>query len=161
MEFRTKYNHDQGGHDGKSFMVPNKKTGELEPEVTRTKQSHKDECDVNLILKSWRYGDGKPITHVNEQVPTFGDFSAVQDFATAKQRVAAAEAEFANLPSDLRREMDNDPAKLLEYIEEASNYQEAVELGLIDPEVDPPPPETVGETPTETPPPEGESQMST
>lgn len=124
------------------------------PELTRTKQSMKDECDVNLIMKSWNYGDGKPITHVNEKAPNFGDFSEVSDYATAKLRVADADLAFAELPSDLRKEMDNDPAKLLEYIEDANNFQAAVEMGLLDlddrpGEPEPSPPAV--EIPTETP----------
>lgn len=120
----------------------------------RTKQSHKAECDINGIMKAWNYGQGRPITHLNSNTPKYEDFGNVMDYTTAREAIAEAELAFSELPSAMRKHFDNDPSKLLAFVEDPDNLAEAVELGLLDEAAEqgeePPEPETptpVVETP--------------
>lgn len=109
-----------------------------------TKQAHKDECDINLIIR--KYDKTGVLTHVNRALATYGDFSAVHSFQEAHNSVMAAAASFADLPAKIRKEFDNDPAKFLDFIDNPENIERMYELGLavrpvVDPEVVPAAPE--------------------
>lgn len=95
----------------------------------RTLQSFKEECDINTIMK--RYQQTGVIDHVNRASPKFGDVEAV-DFQDALNLVLDAEARFAALPSEVRERFGNDPARLLAFVDDPANRQEAVKLRLID-----------------------------
>lgn len=112
---------------GLAFVNP--ETGE--PEVTRTKQASKNECDINIIVK--KYLDKGQLPVLNPLPPTYGDFSDVPDFMTAFDMVKKAEDAFYALPAAARKKMDNDPAKLLDYLGNPDNFAEAEKLGLIVP----------------------------
>lgn len=92
-------------------------------------QGDKDEADINLMLR--RFGVTGQIRTVNRQA-LFGDFSDVTDFQTALNRVKAAEAEWLNLPSELRKELDQDPARLTAWLADPANQTQAERLGLLD-----------------------------
>ena len=47
-------------------------------------------------------------------------------------RVIAAQDEFEALPAQIRARFDNDPAKLIEFLENSENRPEAEELGLVE-----------------------------
>lgn len=128
----------------------------------RTHQSFKDECDVNQILKRWRKSG--ELNHLNTRQPTYGDFTNPTDYLTACTQVIAAQADFDSLSARIRDRMGNDPAKLLEYLADPANNEEAIELGLIEPPppidpprnppvADPPPPESPPEPPVPAEPP--------
>ena len=67
------------------------------PADTRTKQSFKDECDVNRILDKWQ--ETGLIDHVMPNPPTYGDFTNVTDYQTAVNTVIEADNSFMSLPS--------------------------------------------------------------
>jgi len=69
-----------------------------------------------------------------DNLSTFGDYQEAQNF------IADANSAFENLSSDIRYKFDNDPAKLLEFLQHPKNKEEAIELGLIDPPQKPLPP---------------------
>lgn len=99
------------------------------PGVSLTKQSFKDDCDINNIVA--RNADGHAITHLNRGEPQYGDFTNATDYLAARTQVMAAQADFDALPSNVRERMDNDPANLLAFMSDESNSEEAVELGLL------------------------------
>lgn len=67
----------------------------------------------------------------NPNPPMFGDFSDTpEDLAEAYARVEAAEERFMSLPSDVRARFGNDPFRLLEFLQDEGNRDEAVKLGL-------------------------------
>lgn len=102
---------------------------------SRTKQSHKKECDINEVMKQFeRTGQ---INHLQTFNPQYGDFSHVDDYQTALHQVQAAEDAFADLPARIRTRFHNDPANLLTFMANESNREEAEKLGLIDHQVDP------------------------
>lgn len=123
MEFQTRFNN---------WVKPRKK---FDPESSLTFQSMRDETDINLIIKNYKATGklpsikGDPMT---VRYPQFGDFTQITDYSDAVQALNVAKEAFAELPSAVRRRFDNDPAKLVSFIEDPANIEEAVDLGLIE-----------------------------
>lgn len=99
---------------------------------SRTKQSFKDQCDVNIVVK--RYATEGVLSHAMTREPSFGDFTHAEDLHAALTRVRDAQTEFDSLSSDVRKAADNDPVQLLHMLADedgAKILQEAgMELGL-------------------------------
>lgn len=94
------------------------------------KQSFKDEADINnLVARFDRTGvwSDKPAT----RQPRYGDFTSGEDYRDIQNRIAAIKEEFAELPSDLRRQFNNDPSEMLDFLADPENAEEAIELGLL------------------------------
>lgn len=105
-----------------------------EPDLTQ--QQYADECDLNLIMDKYAAGLGTIPTRAD--IPLYGDFSNVPDFATARQIMTDAQSKFDSLPARVRDRFRNDPALLLQFLADSKNRSEAIELGLL-PEAAPPP----------------------
>lgn len=107
--------------------IDNKIVTDFEP--TLTKQSFKDECNINnIVAKYQRTGQ---VTHLNSVKPRYLDCVGVADYQHALDIVNAAGAEFDGLPAKLRARFANDPAKLIAFCDDPQNYDEAVKLGLV------------------------------
>ncbi len=91
----------------------------------RTKQSFKDSCDVNKILKKAQKTG--TISHLNKHQATYGDLSGF-DFFEAQTKLAQAGEIFDDLPSEIRREFDNSPAKFFEFANDAENVDKLADL---------------------------------
>lgn len=105
----------------------------------RTKQSFKDECDINIIMA--RYEQSGVLEHINQNGPRYLDVSAF-DYQDAMLTVAAANSLFEELPARLRDKFGNDPAQLLAFVHDPKNLDESVKMGFIDPTKLPPPKES-------------------
>lgn len=100
------------------------------PEPSLTKQSFKEECDINEILR--RAMNGQDVSgSLNARVARYGDFTNVPSYQEALDVVSRAEGMFMELDADLRARFQNDPAKLLEFISDDRNRDEAIKIGLI------------------------------
>jgi phage internal scaffolding protein len=117
---RTQYNYD---HDAASNA-----SGLVCEEPTRAQQHHKDECDINVILERFGKTGQMPVNAISGN---YGDFSGVHDYHTAMNALIAAESEFAALPAQLRNKFANDPANLVQFLDNPDNRAEAEELGLV------------------------------
>ena len=117
---RTQFNYDHNAASNASGLVCE--------EPTRAQQHHKDECDINVILE--RFGKTGQLP-VNTISGTYGDFSGVHDYHTALNAIIASENEFAALPAQLRNKFANDPANLVQFLDNPENRAEAEKLGLV------------------------------
>lgn len=96
-----------------------------------TKQSFREECDVNTVVARFvRTGVLAPGS-LNPKSPLFGDVSGVGGFREALEMVREAEEAFASLPSAVRDRFANDPGNLVEFLQTPGNLPEARELGLV------------------------------
>ncbi len=120
MEIRSRYN--AGTRDGWSSTVP-----------SLTQQQFKDEADINYIVSMYDstgvmptyHGDGQPAQ------PMFGDFANLPDNAQdVYNQMLAAKADFDNLPLDVRKRFNYDPAAFLDFAEDPNNIDELVAMGL-------------------------------
>jgi len=98
-------------------------------ELSKTKQSEKDNCDINLIVK--RHASTGHVSHINPAAPKFGDFTGAGDLKTAIDQVAEANDRFNQLPVEVRRAAENNPYMLLEMLESEEGQLELQEAGLI------------------------------
>lgn len=116
-KFRTRFNVDDFNVTGLVCETP-----------SMTQQQFKEECDVNSIMDKYRITGTVP-TRLNAQ---YGDFSEVSDYLSAQNTILSAQEQFDSLPSNIRKEFDNSPAKMLEFIHNPNNRERAIEIGLID-----------------------------
>lgn len=119
-----------------------------------TKQSFKDECDINNIVASFsRTGQ---ITHLNERAAQgmFTDLPDSFEYQDALNAVIAGEQAFAALPSALRERFHNDPAEFLDFMSNPDNQEEAIKLGVATRRPEPAPEQPQAPTPPPAPPPE-------
>jgi len=117
---RTPYNYDKDAASNESGLHCE--------DASLAQQHFKEECDINTILEKFN------ITGVLPQTlsPRYGDFTGIGDYHDALNRVIAAQDEFEALPAQIRARFDNDPAKLMEFLENSDNRPEAEELGLVE-----------------------------
>jgi len=98
-------------------------------EPTLTKQSFRDECDINNIMKKYRRTGVLP-TLIKEN-PMWGDFSNPVDFQEAQNIVIKAVEQFQSLPAHVRERFNNSPEKFLEFTHKKENREEMGRLGLL------------------------------
>jgi phage internal scaffolding protein len=118
---RTPYNYDKDAASNESGLHCE--------DASLAQQHYKEECDINTILEKFN------VTGLLPQIPLsprYGDFSGISDYHTAMNRVIAAQDEFEALPAQIRARFDNDPSKLIEFLENENNRPEAEELGLVE-----------------------------
>lgn len=92
-------------------------------------QHMKDECDINVIIERFGVTGELPSAPVS---PQYGDFSGVTDYHSALNQINATMDDFMALPAKLRVRFDHDPVKLLDFLQNDQNRDEAIQLGLID-----------------------------
>jgi len=95
----------------------------------RTKQAHKDECDVNKIVK--RFEKTGVLAHTAARQAAYGDFSPI-DYREAVEIVMKAEEAFSQLPAKVRYRFNNDPQAFLDACENPEYRDELEALGLIE-----------------------------
>lgn len=93
-----------------------------------TRQSERDSTDINKIVARAQKTGFLP--EGNGQ-GWYGDVSEIGDYRSALEIVQRANEAFMALPAEIRRDLDNDPAKLVEYLSDAKNLNKAIEHGLI------------------------------
>jgi len=118
---RTPYNYDRDAATNESGLACE------EPSLAQ--QHFKDECDINNILRQFNITGLLPESPLS---PRYGDFTGIGDYHTALNRVIAAQDEFEALPAQIRARFNNDPAELIEFLEDDKNRPEAESLGLVD-----------------------------
>lgn len=102
-------------------------------EESMTKQSFKDDCDINVIIK--RYNSQLDLDNLADYrqyyASNFDDVSASVDLQEAYRQVSDATEAFNAMPSGVRARFGNDPVALLSFLGDAGNFDEAVKLGLL------------------------------
>jgi len=124
-------------------MVADKKTGELKPDPSMTKQSFIAECDINNIVKEFTPQAMAELTVMNLQNGRYLDLPDGIDYQMSLEILRKVDEDFASLPAKIRARFDNDPAQFLEFFKDPANQDEAIKLGLATdsrPPASPPPP---------------------
>lgn len=115
---------------------------------SKTKQSFKDELDINTIIKKAQIKGQFP--EMLAKNPQFGDFSNAPDYQQALNIVILAERQFEALNSEVRDRFQNDPAQFLEFVHNPENKNEMVRLGLATERIVEPKPQEPTTTPPKT-----------
>ncbi len=91
----------------------------------RTKQSFRDETDINMILK--RAQKSGTISHLAKYEARYGDFSDF-DFFEAQRRMAEGREIFDELPPEIRREFSQSPGEFFAYVNDPANVDRISQL---------------------------------
>ena len=91
----------------------------------RTKQSFTDVCDINKIIA--RAARAGTLSHLEKHGGQYGDFSDF-DFFEAQNMLARAKSTFEELPAEIRREFDHDPAQFFEFVNSPDKQKELPDL---------------------------------
>jgi len=95
----------------------------------RTKQSMRDEVDINRIVGRARRVQA--VTHLARGVPSYMDVSDVGDYKGALDMIRSMDAYFERLPAKLRAEFRNDPALFLDEMETDDGRAKLERAGII------------------------------
>jgi len=93
-------------------------------------EHHANELDINKIIQKYSPRDVFKAVNVVDDI--IEDFTSFEDFQDVMNRVARSKEAFMELPAEIRRQFDNDPAKLVFFVQDKANYEEAVRLGLVE-----------------------------
>lgn len=119
IKFRTVYTARDEEHSGIVFSSD-----------SLAQQQFRDECDVNRIVD--QYVRTGVLDHLSEVAPQYGDVTEVPtDLMAAYDAVGRAEEAFMQLPSQLRKDLNNDPSRLSAWLRDENNRETAVRYGLI------------------------------
>lgn len=99
------------------------------PGESRTQQHLHEQTKMSSILA--RYDRTGQFNHVNVSPGMYGDFTQYQDLRSNIEKVRSAQAQFDQIPAQIRNKFDNDPTRLVEYLSNPSNLDEAESLGFL------------------------------
>ena len=97
-----------------------------------TVQAHKDECDINVIVKRGLQSGYLVDPTKKRREPLFGDFTTGGDFEQAQNTIAQIQSDFMELPSHIRQAFENSPSQLLNALDDPSQKDKLIELGVIE-----------------------------
>lgn len=121
VEFYTRYNAP------KSPIADSSK-----PSLTQ--QEFKESCDINNILAKFSVQAQALGVEPSQLMPqdqgTYGDFSNLDDFQTAQNKIAFLNDQFSNLPSDVRRRFGDNLNNFITAISDPTRIDELGELGV-------------------------------
>lgn len=97
---------------------------------SRTKQSFKDEADVNAIVRKFQRTG--VFTHTSGAVPRYADVSNATDLLGSFEAVQRARDEFGELPASVRVAAGNNPVTLLAMMDDEAGRAVLDEAGLFE-----------------------------
>lgn len=119
-----------------------------------TQQSHAAAADVRNIIK--QYDRTGLIANVNKGIAKYGDYSEINEYSEALNIIRQADESFAEIPSHIREQFNNNAGLFFEFATNPKNAEEMVKMGLAKPletareepaksETAPPAPQEAGE----------------
>lgn len=122
MDFRAHYGYDVKAASDEAAYVETMKS--------LTVQEQALDNDVNELMRIMKITGRMPEP---SSVALYGmDFSEVQSFQEMLHTVIAAQQSFETLPAEVRARFSNDPDRLLAFVADDGNMEEALKLGLLD-----------------------------
>lgn len=90
--------------------------------------SHSDDCDANVLMARFKHPDLIPKKAVGSYLDTT---ELPPDFKSAMEVSAHAKSTYENLPEELKDRFKT-PQKLVDFMSDPKNTEEALKLGLLD-----------------------------
>lgn len=103
--------------------------GNDEPSMTR--QEFAADCDINVLMA--HYEKNAIVPPQNKLQPQYFDASSVPDFRDALDIAREAQDAFMRVPAVVRKELDNDVYKFVEYAQDEGNLEQLRKWGLAEP----------------------------
>lgn len=118
---RSYFSRDTKSYKGLSF----------EGHPSLTQQSDKADCDLNLIVKR-AIMTGAIDPSLIRQFGKYADATTVESFMDAQLKYRRGVEFFENLPQGIKNRFSGDPSKLLAFLEDENNREEAIKLGFVE-----------------------------
>lgn len=96
-----------------------------------TKQSFKDECDINRIIS--RFQSTGELPNMANVPAQYLDVTSM-DFQEHQNFIAGANSMFHDLPAKIRDRFQNNPAEFFDFCSHEKNRPEMAEMGLLRPQ---------------------------
>jgi len=110
-----------------------KRVRTINTEPSLTEQQHYPlETDVNKILERY-HKTGTLQYRANAAAGVYADLTTRPNLQEAMNTVAQANSAFEELPALLRLKFENNPQKMIEFLQDEKNTDEAIKLGLVVP----------------------------
>lgn len=119
FELRTPHNFDRDANSNATALVCKDKS--------LAQQQFKDETDINVLFG--RYLETGEMPQIDGL--TYGDFTGIFNYQDAQQRVLDAQQAFSQLPAKVKNRFDNNPQKLIDFLNDPDNREEAILYGLV------------------------------
>lgn len=135
-----------------TYKKPNGRLGIkiiFDPDDTLTQQQFKETTDVNNIVKQYAKTGELPISG---KTGVYADMSEIPDYQEALHTVIQAQTAFDGLSSEIKDRFQYDPSRLIKFLQDSRNDDEAVKLGLKVKKPDPIPTPTKADNTPPTPP---------
>lgn len=97
---------------------------------SKTMQEFKNEVNINSIMK--KYNATGVVSHIMKDQPMFDDVSELMSLQDALNLKNVSDQNFLKLPSKIRARFNNSAVNMIDFLNDSSNYDEAVNLGLVD-----------------------------
>lgn len=112
--------------------MPSNRLGDIDftGEVSLTKQSEADACDINKIMGQFERTGLLP--HVMQYGGRYEDLGDATTYHDAMNAVVSAQEAFESLPANIRSRFGNDPAAFLDFVNDDANRDEMARMGLLD-----------------------------
>lgn len=94
-----------------------------------TCQDYRDECTIPKVIE--KYNITGRVTNVRTDEPMYGEFHDVPNYQESLQIIIDADNKFNALSSKIRDRFQNDPAKMIEFMQDPENAEECEKLGLM------------------------------
>lgn len=98
--------------------------------VKKTDQSYKKMCDINVIVSNARKTG--VLSHQKQNLGQYLDNTKIPSLLDAQLLMRDAQAAFMSLPSQIRKLMDHDPTKLVEFINDKENFEILCKHGILE-----------------------------
>lgn len=123
VEVRSPFKYDSDGVSDDNVLIC--------PEDTMTDQSQKEDADINTLIRRFGLSGEMPVL---QRLPIQADYVASMTYKESLDALKAADAQFMELPADLRARFDHDPGKFVAFCSDEKNRDEIKRLGLLEPE---------------------------
>lgn len=120
MFLRSSFNYDRD--------QVSSETGFMSLEESLAIQSAEEESNINTIVRKFGLTGELP----NDlSMPQSGEFHDIPDFHTAMNIIRKTQEEFLRIPAETRARFNNDPQRLMSFLDDESNRAEAMKLGFL------------------------------
>ncbi len=124
------------------------RSGTINNEPSKTKQSEFDKADINSIVK--RHMNSGTLADLTKLEGVYGEITEL-DLMAAHKKIFAAQDAFMQVPSMIRKQFDNSPGKFIDFATNPINKDQMILWGLAKKDVVAPVKAPVPVAPVETP----------
>lgn len=98
------------------------------PKPGRTKQSFKEEADINNIVK--KHGRAAIQQQAALSIKQYGDYTEINEYQESLDLINTSNENFNKLPADVRKEFNNNAGEFLEFATNPDNAEKMYDLGI-------------------------------